>query len=682
MTITSSGNVGIGTTGPGESLDVLGTIQAFAPTYAPSIQFNRKDNFSTNRIVGNLNSYANTSGGSSAYLSTIAFGQSADYNGYITFNTNNGVALGERVRIDYQGNVGIGTTTPAYKLDVVGQINSSGGLCISGDCKTSWSQVGGSSQWTTSGSGIYYTGNVSIGTNAISYPLFVSTSSDNLFAIQRTGATYPTIFKQGTDGALVINNNNSDIVAIKSGNVGIGTTVPGSYKLSISGPSVNTGASGLMLTTPGGAQGERSAITLYSTFQGTSDNIPRRTADIIAGYNGGAWGNEYLSFNIGNNGSANDSAVVTSEKMRIQSNGNVGIGTTAPNARLHVVQPGGNVNPSLTYGAASAYILNTASADLAMGVLTTSPWSYWLQVRSSNNMALPISLNPLGGNVGIGTTGPQAKLDVQGGDIRTSGELYWNNGKGILSTDQTASIELGDSTAFGTVPYIDFHYGVGSSQDYNVRIQNDANGRLKLDAATLYITGNVGIGTTAPAYKLDVASGGGTTARFGTASSDTVYIGGGSGKLNVGTIDPIYIIGGTKYATYVPAMTGQKEETAGLIKIQNKDCYFENNSKVCKYDIDFKNQTEASDLWLFKKITDLKNNFDKMVVILNSDFKGSVWYKKQNDLVLTIYFEPKEEKENYEISYRFTAPRFDAEKWGNKLSEKEANESGGFIIND
>lgn len=62
--------------------------------------------------------------------------------------------------------VGIGATSPEYKLDVGGQINASGGLCIAKDCKTSWSAVGGA--WTTSSSNIYNsnTGNVGIGTDS------------------------------------------------------------------------------------------------------------------------------------------------------------------------------------------------------------------------------------------------------------------------------------------------------------------------------------------------------------------------------------------------------------------------------------------------------------------------------------------------------------------------------------
>jgi len=77
------------------------------------------------------------------------------------------IAGTEYMRIDgnrpgYHGYVGIGTTTPGYKLDVNGSINASSAICIAGNCVASWASAG---QWATSGSNIYYnTGNVGIGT--------------------------------------------------------------------------------------------------------------------------------------------------------------------------------------------------------------------------------------------------------------------------------------------------------------------------------------------------------------------------------------------------------------------------------------------------------------------------------------------------------------------------------------
>jgi hypothetical protein len=78
-----------------------------------------------------------------------------------------------------EGNTGMGTFNPGYKLDVQGgQINASGGLCIAGDCKVNWAAVSSPSVWTTSSTTIYNsnTGNVGIGTASPSQKLEVNGS--------------------------------------------------------------------------------------------------------------------------------------------------------------------------------------------------------------------------------------------------------------------------------------------------------------------------------------------------------------------------------------------------------------------------------------------------------------------------------------------------------------------------
>jgi hypothetical protein len=194
--------------------------------------------------------------------------------GDVLVNGGTGVANsdGNILLANLRGNVGLGTTSPAFRLDVSGEVNATGlrinGIPIS---------TGGSSQWTTSGPNIYYMGNVGIGTDTPGNKLEVvaanpagpsgassirvlsgSSSAYNGYAIGRTategywgiagGADHyasgsvagDVIFRGETN--LILSNAGAANVYLKSnGNVGFGTITP-STKLHVVGDGKFTGS--------------------------------------------------------------------------------------------------------------------------------------------------------------------------------------------------------------------------------------------------------------------------------------------------------------------------------------------------------------------------------------------------------------------------------------------------------
>ena len=111
-----------------------------------------------------------------------------------------------------------------------------------------------------------------------------------------------------------------------------------------------------------------------------------------------------------------------SNVMTWQGNGNVGIGTTAPTSKLVV---SGLNNPVSALGTAQTNAIfrveGESNHSLDMGTLTASPFGSYVQSHNKGGAtSLPLLLNPVGGNVGIGTSNPISKLEVNGAATNTT----------------------------------------------------------------------------------------------------------------------------------------------------------------------------------------------------------------------------------------------------------------------
>jgi hypothetical protein len=166
-------------------------------------------------------------------------------------------------------------------------------------------------------------------------------------------------------------------------------------------------------------------------------------------------------------------STTASVSLTVQSSsGNVGIGTTTPAFKLHV-----------HYATDVNFMLFNNGGRSALAAL-----------NDANNVWNPIDINPSGdvylssasGNVGIGTTGPGAKLHVSGPD--SSNLLYVSGGSKAIrigASSTTASIDCVDMPVTSLQPL-----SVGGSI---VLLTTNGAERMRIDN-----TGNVGIGTATP----------------------------------------------------------------------------------------------------------------------------------------------------------------------------------------
>jgi hypothetical protein len=504
ITVSITNGLSVGTSITASSATINGNITATGNTHllgasSATTTINRPDN--TGRL--DIGGGASTSANSGARVIFQGVDAAAGSRGTLTLSagilaspsTGEGTIYlstsgSNRIAITPDGNVGIGTISPAQRLQVIGN-------AIIG--ANSNSSVAARLDITAGGSGF---------DSVIDFGFF-DTFDAGIWNIGRKGSTgtfFISNFSTGTEvNVVTINSSNN--------NFGIGTTNP-QARLDVSGSAIISGTVTASILTPNQA-----------VFTNASDGL---VSNPITGT-----GNVVMSASPTLTGTITAASISASANISASTglfSGNIGIGTTSPVAKLNVHI--GDIAITATPGVGTrdnrylSIYRGSLGADSAGVIFGTGPsTNNWFighpyssggvfnafvisereLIRDGNAtliktpaMYFTPGTGTAAGNIGIANTNPQSILHVAGttayGTIRIS-PTSANGESAIAFFDDVAGSDTNDAWVVG-------HAGWGNTGDFVIGNENNGSGgnvRLLIEKA-----GNIGIGTASPDANLTV----------------------------------------------------------------------------------------------------------------------------------------------------------------------------------